>query len=589
MRKFFLLTALCICALMVNAQVPQSFSFQAVVRDLDNELVTNKRIKLTLSILQGTTPETASVVYSETHDAETNLNGLFTVMVGQGRSGGSFSSINWKDGNFYLKCESTYGTSVTQLLSVPFAMYAEKAGSVDIDLSDYALKTDIPTDTVADYVSRNESKWIAQSYPDLSIYALKTDIPTDTIAEYVSSNRKEISWLGNNIFWLGNRLDSLVKKEATKDKLSLLTDVALTSAEAGQVLSFDGSKWVNKTVEAKTALSELTDVTISKNLADGHILKYDGESKKWINAPEGDMWKIWEKGIYTTQRVEIGKSTSTTPFTDDSKFLLEISQSDGHGILFKENEMYMKGGSIVVGSTSKVEKIINSTPNVPVGCLAFYGDIDSDHNFAFGINGDKSVVSGSKGSIAFGTKCNVLSSNNAAGFGSNIKVQKADCQFVCGRFNVAVPKEDGNNVYPLFIVGNGTADNARSNAFWVTSEGKVFANSVELSSDSRLKTNVNGISSALDKVVKLRGVTFNWDSSKKPSADKKLQYGFIAQEVEKIFPELVTTDSEGFKSLNYIGIVPVLTEAVKELKAENDELKSTIQDLVKRIEALEKK
>jgi hypothetical protein len=53
-----------------------------------------------------------------------------------------------------------------------------------------------------------------------------------------------------------------------------------------------------------------------------------------------------------------------------------------------------------------------------------------------------------------------------------------------------------------------------------------------------------------------------------------LQTGLIAQEVEKIFPELVKTDEEGFKSVNYIGLVPHLIEAIKELKLENQELKS---------------
>jgi hypothetical protein len=362
-------------------------------------------------------------------------------------------------------------------------------------------------------------------------------------------------------------------------------------------LSFDGSKWVNKTIETKTALSELTDVAISKSLADGHILKYDGENKKWINAAEGDMWEKWSKGIYTSQKVEIGRepvkadAANKDAFIDED-FLLEISKDNSAGVLLKENEIFMKGGSIVVGSPSTAKKIISGVENVPAGAVAIFGDVNTDHSFAFGINGEKSEVSASQGAIAFGSKCKVISSKCASAFGLNVTVNQAPYQFACGKFNTPMKSknESGENiVYPLFIVGNGTAENARSNAFYVTNEGKAFANSVELSSDSRLKTNVNGISSALDKIVKLRGVTFNWDSSKKPSADKKLQYGFIAQEVEKIFPELVTTDSEGFKSLNYIGIVPVLTEAVKELKKENDDLKATINDLVKRIEALEKK
>ena len=378
-------------------KLPETFNYQAVINDDEGKPVAEKDITVEITIFQGETEK-----YKELHNTVTSELGLFSVEIGSGTqiAGENYSEINWLDisgGFYYLQVKADFGKSEflngmndlgkTRFSAVPYALAAKNAQSAEkvtnMVLSDL---TDVEVAEASDgqVLTLDGGKWVAKT---------------------------------------------ITSTGPSADKLSLLTDVALSSAEAGQVLSFDGSKWVNKTVEAKTALSELTDVTISKNLADGHILKYDGESKKWINAPEGDMWKIWEKGIYTTQRVEIGKSTSTTPFTDDSKFLLEISQSDGHGILFKENEMYMKGGSIVVGSTSKVEKIINSTPNVPVGCLAFYGDIDSDHNFAFGINGDKSVVSGSKGSIAFGTKCNVLSSNNAAGFGNNIKIQNADCQF----------------------------------------------------------------------------------------------------------------------------------------------------------------
>ena len=96
---------------------------------------------------------------------------------------------------------------------------------------------------------------------------------------------------------------------------------------------------------------------------------------------------------------------------------------------------------------------------------------------------------------------------------------------------------------------------------------------------------------SLDNVLKLRGVTYNW---KKDADNTKLQYGFIAQEVEEVLPDLVGTDSNGYKTVNYIGVIPVLTEAIKtqqeeieSLKSENEQLKSTLDQLLKRVEALE--
>ncbi|MDO8604042.1 MAG: tail fiber domain-containing protein [bacterium] len=82
-------------------------------------------------------------------------------------------------------------------------------------------------------------------------------------------------------------------------------------------------------------------------------------------------------------------------------------------------------------------------------------------------------------------------------------------------------------------------------------------------SDATLKKDVETIESALDSIVALRGVTFRWNSEEATSSP---HIGFIAQEVEKVLPELVATDAfSGKKSVNYIGFVPVLIEAVKEL------------------------
>jgi hypothetical protein len=91
----------------------------------------------------------------------------------------------------------------------------------------------------------------------------------------------------------------------------------------------------------------------------------------------------------------------------------------------------------------------------------------------------------------------------------------------------------------------------------------VFANS-----DERLKDNINTIENALDKVDTLRGVEFNW------TGDFDTQIGVIAQEVKEVLPEVVEQDNIGHYQVNYSAIVPVLIEAIKELKNEIEELKN---------------
>ena len=134
-----------------------------------------------------------------------------------------------------------------------------------------------------------------------------------------------------------------------------------------------------------------------------------------------------------------------------------------------------------------------------------------------------------------------------------------------------------NPAYPLDVSGD------------INASGSVRANGIALSSDARYKTNIATLNNALDDVLNLRGVAYDFDRAKWPEkhfADGK-QIGFIAQEIEKIFPELVSTDANGYKSVNYIGVVPVLVEAVRTLKHDNDDKQKQIDTLRAQVEVLQ--
>ena len=95
-------------------------------------------------------------------------------------------------------------------------------------------------------------------------------------------------------------------------------------------------------------------------------------------------------------------------------------------------------------------------------------------------------------------------------------------------------------------------------------------------SDKRLKENIKPIESALDKAMKLQGVTFDWKESDS-ILNIKEDIGFIAQDVQKVVPELVRENADGMLSMRHQGIAPILLEAIKELKAEIEELKKQIK------------
>lgn len=123
-------------SLPLNAQAPDKLSYQAVIRNANNDPLQNKTVGMQISILQGSVDGT--VVFSETHTPETNSNGLISIEIGDGAGSDDLSSIDWGNGPFFIKTEtdpdgnSDYtiiGTS--QLLSVPFALHAKTAESAN--------------------------------------------------------------------------------------------------------------------------------------------------------------------------------------------------------------------------------------------------------------------------------------------------------------------------------------------------------------------------------------------------------------------------------------------------------------------------
>jgi tetrahydromethanopterin S-methyltransferase subunit G len=112
--------------------------------------------------------------------------------------------------------------------------------------------------------------------------------------------------------------------------------------------------------------------------------------------------------------------------------------------------------------------------------------------------------------------------------------------------------------------------------------GSAHATSFPTSSDARFKTNVKELTNVLDKLEKIRAVSFQWNELYESlgRSTGRAEIGVIAQEVEAIFPELVTAwGDESYKGVDYGRLSGVLIEAVKELKAQNEVLRSRIEAL----------
>ncbi|HEX4888348.1 MAG TPA: DUF1566 domain-containing protein [Luteibaculaceae bacterium] len=136
MRTVLLFCIFLSSCLAVSGQSPELFSYQAVIRGSDNNLVANRLIGMQLSIIKGNA--NGIQVYMERHEKVTNENGLVSLEIGGGIPvQGDFGSIDWADGPFYLKteCDVNGGidytiTGTSQFLSVPYAIFAKSAGNV---------------------------------------------------------------------------------------------------------------------------------------------------------------------------------------------------------------------------------------------------------------------------------------------------------------------------------------------------------------------------------------------------------------------------------------------------------------------------
>lgn len=131
MKKVFSILAAVLLTASVFAQSPKKMSYQAVIRNSSDALVTNTQIGLEVNIRQGTTSGT--VVYTETQTPTTNANGLVSIEIG---GGSGFNTIDWANGPYFIetKTDPAGGTNYTitgtsQLLSVPYALYAANAGT----------------------------------------------------------------------------------------------------------------------------------------------------------------------------------------------------------------------------------------------------------------------------------------------------------------------------------------------------------------------------------------------------------------------------------------------------------------------------
>lgn len=233
MKKIYCLLVAALTITSIWAQSPQKMSYQAVIRDAGNLLVTNQSIGMRVSILQGSV--NGSAVYIERQTPMTNTNGLASMEIGAGNVvSGTFSGINWGDGPYFIKTETdpAGGTNYTisgtsQLLSVPYALHARNTDSWQVDGN-------------TTYTLKNQAL-IRPAFGD-AVLSIEAD-PTDTdeedtpMIEFVQDGGYPVSAIGMNL--LENGIENalyIANNTSARGGIFFMTDTNPTGTEGWQGL-----------------------------------------------------------------------------------------------------------------------------------------------------------------------------------------------------------------------------------------------------------------------------------------------------------------------------------------------------------------
>ena len=199
------------------------------------------------------------------------------------------------------------------------------------------------------------------------------------------------------------------------------------------------------------------------------------------------------------------------------------------------------------------------------------GTYSSAAGHATTADGDYSTAIG-VGVTASGLASTAIGWNTTANGGASTAMGKETIasdysSTIIGQYNSSGSSATSANSFstsaPAFVIGNGTASNAKSDAFKVLFNGDATVSNdltvsgdVVISSDARLKSNIVSLGSTLSKLLQIDGKSYEMKGKQK--------IGVLAQEIQEVFPELVSEGDNEMLAVNYQGLVPVLINALKE-------------------------
>ncbi|MFO8234641.1 MAG: fibrobacter succinogenes major paralogous domain-containing protein [Bacteroidales bacterium] len=273
MKKLYFSILFTIITLIINSQAPQNFNYQAIVRDASGNEKSNQAVGVQISILHGSASGTA--VYVERFTPATNDYGLINIQIGTGDvQSGSFSTIDWSNSPYFIKTEiddaggTTYvemGTS--QLISVPYALHAETADSINgITPDDFITGDDYEKYDLENLINNASFELFSSgdnTYPDY--WSLPGEEDPNTSADKI-----EPGYFGS----------SAIK----------LTDESIDRSIAIQQEVYSEGNLPSKLLDETITLSLWTKKVAVSGVATGEIAINDGSARTVVSLDDSDTW-----------------------------------------------------------------------------------------------------------------------------------------------------------------------------------------------------------------------------------------------------------------------------------------------------------
>ena len=606
MKQIFLLFILAVSMLFANSQVPEAFSYQAVVRNASGEVIPNQLVSFRISILTGS--GSGPTAYSETHLVTTNNFGLANLTIGSGdNQTGIFSPGGWGLDAHFIKIEvdPTGGSaflhlSTTQLLSVPYAFHAQTVEEDQVD--------------DADADSANELQ-------HLSLSGLTLSLSQSNQSVLLPSS----PWLqsGSNIYFntgkvgIGDNSPLATLTVGNGDKLQLY-------GSDGDIV-FNDDQGSLRFANANGATAPMIELFSSgTNNATRMFVSHSPSFPSWgieyndtVDAFTwiGDNIPVLNVNLAGQQRIGIGTRSPESKLhvlanssTGGGQLKLTESQFD-YSRITMNNNIHNNFWDIAARTDTNLANAQFNIYHSNVGDIfsvnarGRIGINDATPSYTMDINGNQNT--------RIINMYNDLppTTNTTYNYGLRVNLSQQTNTGFPRLYNVYAISTDNDAYlsYGLYAYASGASSNnygiyayaPTSTGYAGYFSGNVYCTGSYLPSDIRLKNNVTSYTDGLEKILALRPTTYLYKSEELKSTmnlPEGKRYGFVAQEVKVILPELTNetfqpyeedmvtlTGEQGmwFETINYNGFIPLIVSAIQEQQKKIDSLQQQIDELRK--------